>query len=110
MNGNLIGIYNSLTEAEKETGVNNANISATCKGRYEQCQGYIFKYADDDSPVKKTRKHRKPVAMYSLNGEYIKTFKSIKEASRDLKIADTHISDCCKGKYKQCGGYIWRYA
>lgn len=110
IDGNYIKTVESLTEAEKFTGVNNSNISGVCKGKYKQFKGYIFKYADDTTPVKKVRSHKKPVIMRTLDGLYITKFKSIKEASRKTNISDTHISDCCKGKYKQCGGYLWEYA
>jgi len=109
-NYNLIAICESLTDAEKLTGVSNANISACCKGKYKQFKGYVFQYADDDREIVKSRVHRKPVNMYSLDGTLIKQWGTIKEASKELGIADTHISDCCKGRYAQSGGYIWKYA
>ena len=42
--------------------------------------------------------------------EIIKIYNSITEASKELKINDSTISKCCKGKYKTSGGYIWKYA
>ena len=39
----------------------------------------------------------------------IKQWKSLKQASEELKISKSSISKCCKGKYKKVGGYIWRY-
>ena len=109
LQGNLIKRCKSATEAEKITGVDNSNIVATCKGRYKQTKGYIFRYAGENIGDIKSP-HRKPVKMFTLDGEYIKTFSTIKDASKELGIADTHISDCCKGKFKKSGGYIWRYA
>lgn len=109
INANLIGTFKSLTDAEKFTGVSNANISAVCKGKYTQFKGYIFKYVDDNKKVEINRKHKKPVAMLDLQGNFIRRFESIKEAARITKLADTHIIDCCKGKYTQSGGYIWKY-
>lgn len=105
---NLIRTYESATEAEKATGISNSNIIACCKGRYSQFKGYIFTYAGE-KPCKCKRSHRKPVDMYSLDGEFLKRFETIKAAARELKIPDTHISDCCKGKYSQSGGYVWKY-
>lgn len=105
---NLIKKCGSLKEAEELTGVNNANIAATCKGKYKQMQGYIFRYSGEKVEAKSI--HRKPVKMFDLKGNYIKTFSTIKEAAKEIKVADTHISDCCKGKHKKCGGYMWQYA
>lgn len=36
-------------------------------------------------------------------------FPSTHEVERKLGFAQTHISDCCLGKYKTCGGFHWRY-
>lgn len=52
----------------------------------------------------------KPVKMYTLEKEYIKTFGSIKEALAELGLKCNHISDVCNDRRKQCGGYYWQYA
>ena len=51
----------------------------------------------------------KPVNQYSLDGIYIATYKSIKEASRTTGTDQTGIVDCCKGRLKTSGGFIWKY-
>ena len=43
-------------------------------------------------------------------GELLATFPSTHEAERITMIANQHISECCLGKLKSTGGYIWRYA
>lgn len=52
---------------------------------------------------------KKPVDMFSTDGNFIKTFSSILEAQKHIGLG-TRISSCCKGKQKTAGGYIWRYA
>lgn len=49
-----------------------------------------------------------PVICIELNKKY----SSIKEASKELKIQQAHISGCCAKRkhYKTAGGYHWRYA
>ena len=37
--------YNSLSEAEKETGCKKGNISACCLGKYKTCGGFKWRYA-----------------------------------------------------------------
>ena len=41
--------------------------------------------------------------------ELDKVFPSAHEAGRQLGISNSHISDCCRGNRKTCGGYHWRY-
>ena len=42
--------------------------------------------------------------------EIITKFPSASEAQRQLGISFKHISLCCLGKQKTCGGYKWRFA
>ena len=49
------------------------------------------------------------VNQYDLNGNFIKTWNSVGEIKRKLGISHCMISDCCRGKQKTSGGYIWRY-
>lgn len=42
--------------------------------------------------------------------ELDKVFPSAHEVERQLGIDKSNIIKCCKGKYKTCGGYHWRYA
>lgn len=53
------------------------------------------------------------VSAFSLDGIFYKTFESITSASDELNLSDAqrkHISDCCNGRRKSCGGYRWQYA
>lgn len=48
-----------------------------------------------------------PVTQFDLNGNFIKDWDSIADVRRELGIG--HISECCRGKCKTSGGYIWKY-
>lgn len=37
-------------------------------------------------------------------------YPSMQEVERLLKIHNSHICDCCKGKRRRAGGYHWKYA
>ena len=47
--------------------------------------------------------------VYDINGNFIKTWDCIGDIERELSVNKSNICQCCKGKYKQTGGYIWRY-
>ena len=56
---------------------------------------------------------QKPVDVFSLDGNYIRTFASVTEAANCFKNKDSmrrHISDTCRGKRKTAGGYKWHYS
>ena len=65
-----------------------------------------------------TEEHRKkirennpsnPVLQFSKTGDLIAEYPSIMEAERQTGCNSSHICQCCKGKRKSAGGYIWKY-
>ena len=50
-----------------------------------------------------------PITQYDINGNYIAKYKSSKEAYRILNINYSHINECCNGKRKSAGGFIWKF-
>lgn len=53
---------------------------------------------------------RKQVLMSTKNGKPLLVFSSLREASRELNIYISSISECCNGKRKTAGGYKWQFA
>lgn len=51
----------------------------------------------------------KPVLQYTLEGIFIKEWKSIIDVQRNLGFCQSHISKCCRGKQAYAYGYIWKY-
>ena len=49
------------------------------------------------------------IIQYSKDGEFIAEYPSTREAERQIGCHHQSICACCKGKYKTCGGYIWKY-
>ena len=52
---------------------------------------------------------RKPILQYTLLGSFIKKWKSLNGASKELKIESSNICTCLKGRAKSAGGYTWKY-
>lgn len=52
----------------------------------------------------------KVIFQYDLQGNFIKEWKSLTEAKNNISnINIPNICNCCRGKRKQAGGYIWKY-
>lgn len=66
---------------------------------------YNNTYGNRIEKVKK--KTSKPIKQYDLDGNFIKEFHSISEASRETKINISNIVFNLQGKYKQTKGYVW---
>lgn len=54
-----------------------------------------------------TEKSGKLVFQYSLDGKFLKEWKSASEIERELGIKKWDISCCCLGKQNKTHGYIW---
>lgn len=53
----------------------------------------------------------KPVSQYSLDGNFIKSYPSAKEAATAVGIKkSSQITYVCKGHGKTAKGYIWKYS
>lgn len=56
--------------------------------------------------------HARKVSQYDLNGNIVKIWSSIADASRELKMSKQSIYQCCSDCYANCktaGGFIWKY-
>jgi len=68
-----------------------------------------MKYNKPSKHIKEKIDRNVNIIQFSLDGIFIKVWKSIKEASDFYNINRSGISRCCKGEYKKCGGYKWKY-
>lgn len=51
----------------------------------------------------------KPVLQFTLDGEFIREWKSMTEAERQTGLSRHGIAKCCSGEFKQSKGYIWKW-
>ena len=80
------------------------NKKNNCVENLEWCdRGYNVNYGSRNERV--SRK----ILQYSKSGEFIKEWPGAREVERMLGIANSHIIDCCRGKYKSAYGFVWRY-
>ena len=111
--GNYIKTFKSIKEASKETGIGIGNISTSCQKKGGNLTNGLYRWTYeydeiDKSKIKKPDNQR-PVTQYDLQGNIIKKWNSMIEASRELNILCTKINSCCKGREKTYHGYIWRF-
>lgn len=57
----------------------------------------------------KPASHRRKILYYNLQGEYLATFSSIKDASESTGVGKGNIVSCCKGNYKTTEKGLFRY-
>lgn len=54
--------------------------------------------------------NQKKVDQFDLSVDYITSFESIKIAARESGANVAAIGNCCNGRYKTAGGYIWKFS
>jgi hypothetical protein len=52
----------------------------------------------------------KPINQYVKDGAFIQTWGSANQAAKALKIGQSHITSCVKGRASSAGGFTWQYA
>lgn len=51
----------------------------------------------------------KPIIQLTKDGRFIREFRSIRHAARELGFTNPNICKCCKGRLKTYRGFIFRY-
>lgn len=119
LDNNFIKEWKSATQASKILKLSSSDICQCCKKKKISCGGYKWKYLDEtcqnsnykprvikgDTPNKNTR----AIIQMDLDGNFIKNWKYINQACRELNIKGSHISSCCRGKRKSAYGFKWKY-
>lgn len=107
--GELIKEWNSLKSASKF--YKSTNIASCCRGEVVTACGFIWRYKDEfiDIDLDRLNYQKRKVSQYDLEGNLIRTFDSIKDAS-SFGFNEGNIQDCCVGRLKSSKGYIWRYS
>lgn len=59
--------------------------------------------------LKKKNISQKQIGQFTLDGKLVRMFNGAREASRITGISYSGISQCCNGKLRKHGGYIWKY-
>ena len=121
LNGKYITSYVSVAEAERQTKVPNSNISKAARGDGRAKAGeYQWSYEKLEClpPYKRTCIIKNPrtvsnarkVKQFTLNGEFIAEYDSIKQASEQTNTNYSSLGMACNKKRKTAGGFIWRFS
>ena len=113
LDGNYIETYYSKADAVNSLEKSSRNGLKKCleeeKGQFG---GFQWRYGDNKENIGKYQKpsnRGKEINQYSLQGEFIKKWNSVRSASLELKIDAVGIRKCADGIYKKSGGFIWKY-
>lgn len=105
----LIAVYNSIHEAERETGVDHTSIIRCCNGKVAYAGIYVWCYEDSCPVYDYNKMIQKPIYQYDLNGNFIARFNSQIEAAEAVNTKPVYIGNCCRKTMKKHKGYKWYY-
>lgn len=105
LNGEFIKTYNSAREASKDIGCGYKMISSIALGNKRKWKIFIFRFHGEDFDKYETKNiHLIKVNKYDLNGNFIKSFNSIREANKDN---GGRVDYALKSKSHKSNGYLW---
>lgn len=111
--GNFIKHFDSIISGSSETGIPVQSISNSCRKKglalTRNTYRWTYEYDEIDKSKIKIPDNQRPVTQYDLQGNIVKKWNSMIEASIELNILCTKINSCCKGREKTYHGYIWRF-
>lgn len=110
-NGNLINKFKNIEDVIRNTKYTRNQIMKCCIGVQKYIDLYTFRFSVDPFNKFNTVKDKpKFVEQYTLDGKYIATYVSAREAGRKNNINYQNIVSTCMHVQKKAGGYCWRYA
>lgn len=128
LDGIFIKEYSSTSLIEKEFGVGASHILECCKEQRRSAYGFTWRNKTSNNieqvifvrdrihinhPIEcyanRIKMMMKKIIQYDLNGIKLQEFNSRKEAASITGVCATSITNCCNGKHKQGGGFIWKY-
>lgn len=110
LKGNFIQEFESASEAARQLNVFKSNLTAACRGESTQCGGFQWKYKDSNKKISIVPdKSGKIVYQYDKQMNLIAIFTSAVDAEKNTGIKAGNIRQCCNGRNKTAGGFVWRY-
>lgn len=114
LDGELIMIFDSLREAERQTGVLQPKITEVCVGTRKSAGEFQWRYTEEGYTVlpsiKQRQNIRKKVAQYDNQDNLIAIYDSYRQAAKAIGGDEAAISKVC-GKvpgHKTHLGYKWK--
>ena len=109
-NGNFVAEYRNMNKAAKSVGLKSAtSIYQAIKGKF-LASGYQWRKEYSEKIQKYVRnKNTLRVLQYDKDGNFIKIYNSIEDASKESNCSRSLIELCVEGHCKTGKGFIWKY-
>jgi hypothetical protein len=109
LDGSFLAEYDSIAELSRIRGLDPTYLKRVLEGKKRTAKGRFYSTEKLEYAKPRDSKTYRSVYMCDLNGQIIKKFDTIKDASNYSGAGSSEIIKCCKGFSKTAGGYIFRY-
>lgn len=114
LQGKFLMTFESLREAERQTGASQSKITEVCQGRRRTAGEYQWRYyennTEDIAPIEQRKNIKKRVGQYDLQGNLIAVYESYREAAKAVDGTPSAISRLCAGTVNlhTHKGFVWK--
>ena len=98
---------NIITNLEWCTPLYNTNYGTGIERRVKNTDW--VKFVQNFPWEERSKEQRKKISQFTLKGELVRKWDSLKIAGETLGIPPENICMCCKERIKTAGGYLWKY-
>ena len=110
LTGKFINSWSSIHKAAKQTETAYTSIIDCAANRIKRAGQFMWRYEKINSINPTKHKHCKSVLQYTLSGEFVKKWPSMKSVKETYtNIYPQNISKCCRNIINSTGGFIWKY-
>lgn len=110
LKGRLIKVWSCVAEIAESLNIIDKNVyrATNTRGKYK---GFYWRNFSGEVKIDtvKVRKNSKPVLQFTLQGIFIKEYKSLTEAAIHVLGHQANISKCCRKDIKSAYGYVWKF-
>jgi hypothetical protein len=120
LKGERIATRLTLADAAKSIGRGSGEISGVLSGRRKSSGGFIWKrgWGKKRIPIGdqlfgealRAQRMCKKVKQYNLDGRFLRTFPSVKEAAKSIRVKPSSLSGAIRTQSQRSGGFKWRFA
>jgi hypothetical protein len=115
LEGDFINEFVSIRDASRKTKTRSTTIEKVLWKICNTAGGFQWKYKTENFPVKippqtvhSRHKRRRIILQYTLNGDFIKEWNSVKSASEFLNISTSRINELLKDPNKRNKKFIFK--
>lgn len=105
LNLKYVTTFNNPEDTAEWLKVTVNSVKNCCQHRTRQCKNFILCW-EDEEPVST---NSKPILQLTLEGDIIAKYPNGSLATKETKINQGSIFNCCNGRTKTAGGFKWKY-